>query len=79
MIDQDRGICFIVVLNSSLKLSFLVTKASCGGMVATALGILSVLMSPGFHSAHIRRLEEGFKSLKLTKTETIKLDLRVIS
>lgn len=24
------------------------------GMVATALGILSVLMSPGFHSAHIR-------------------------
>lgn len=48
-------------------------------MVATALGILSVLMSPGFHSAHIRRLEEGFKSLKLTKTETIKLDLRVIS
>ena len=24
------------------------------GMVATALGILSVLMSPGFHSAHLR-------------------------
>ena len=30
------------------------TRLFISGMVATALGILSVLLSPGFHSAHIR-------------------------